>query len=120
MDHLNKNQWTPEQLVAIELLAEGGHPYEEVAEHCKTSSHTIYNWRKDPQFMDEVIRKARENLKRNLPDIYRTLTSNAKEGNVKHIELVLKHLERLEEMKTKYAANSITFTWEPPYDTDRS
>lgn len=120
MDNLNKDQWSTEQEIAIELLAEGGHPYEEIADKCKKSSHTIYNWRKDPLFMDEVIRRARILLKHQLPDIYKSLSSGAKDGNPKQIEIVLKHLEKLEEMKTKYAENSITFTWEPAYAIDNS
>jgi len=115
-----KAEWSTEQQTAIQLLAEGGHSYEEIAPLCKVSTHTIYNWRKDPRFMDEVIARARQLLKHNLPDIYNSLIHKAKKGNPRHIELVLKHLEKLEEMKAKYAENSITFTWEAPYVDNNS
>jgi len=120
MDYLNKGQWSTEQEIAINLLAEGGHSYEEIAEQSKVSPHTIYNWRKNPDFMDEVIRKARRLLKDNLPDIYESLVHQAKDGDPRHIKIILEHLEKLEEMKAKHAENSLTFTWDVPYVENHS
>jgi hypothetical protein len=120
MDYLNKGTWNTEQQIAIDLLAKGGFSYEEIAQSAKVSTHRVFNWRKDPSFMNAVIERAREILKEELPDIYHCLVSKAKEGDPRHIEIVLKHLEKLEEMKTKYAQNSVTFTWDQPLNVSNN
>jgi hypothetical protein len=62
--------------------------------------------------MDAVVQTARERIKDHLPGVYDTLAKKAKEGDYHHIKILLDHLEKLEEERTKYAGNSITFTWE--------
>ena len=39
---------------AIELLAQGGQTYIEIAEECGISVDTLRNWRKEPEFQDAV------------------------------------------------------------------
>lgn len=113
-------EWSTNQEKAIELLARGGQTYEAIAEQCNVSPHAIYHWRQDPGFMEEVIRRARKNLKAELPDIYLSLSQAAKRGDSRHIKLVLDHIEKLEEMKARYAENAISFTWEQEYAPDNS
>jgi transposase-like protein len=115
-----QDDWTPDQKKAIELLAAGGMKYIDIAKECNVSEHTLYDWRKDARFMDLVIARARELLKESLPSVYSSLTTGAQSGDARHIKLVLEHLEKLEEIKARYADSIITFTWEPPYGTDNS
>ena len=117
---LKKTDWSTDQQKAIDLLARGGMTYDAIAKECNTSTHTIYNWRKDPDFMDEVISRAQSILKEELPEVYDALRSNAKGGNPKHIDIYLKHLERLEEIRSKYSQNAISFTWEPCFNADNN
>ena len=103
--------FTDKQLMTIEMLAQGKQQIEIQAE--LDVSHTaIWTWKKNPQFMDAIIEAARDNLKGQLPDIYSKLTAEALTGNHRHIKILLDHLEKLEEERTKYSSGSITFTWE--------
>ncbi|KKC30921.1 hypothetical protein CDSM653_00018 [Caldanaerobacter subterraneus subsp. pacificus DSM 12653] len=39
---------------AIELMVEGGYSITQIAEICKVSRQTIYNWKKDAEFKQEL------------------------------------------------------------------
>ncbi|WP_052722027.1 phBC6A51 family helix-turn-helix protein [Caldanaerobacter subterraneus] len=42
------------QMKAIELMVEGGYSITQIAEICKVSRQTIYNWKKDAEFKQEL------------------------------------------------------------------
>jgi hypothetical protein len=48
-------EWTPQRVKAAELLAEG-RLIKDVAAECECSDHTIYNWRQETVFSQEVDR----------------------------------------------------------------
>jgi hypothetical protein len=48
-------QWTPDRVTAAELLAEG-FLQKEVAEKISVDLRTIYNWKQEPAFAEEVDR----------------------------------------------------------------
>jgi len=103
--------FTDKQLMAIDLLSQGV-MQKDIQEQLDVSHNTLWKWKKNPQFMDAVVESARIRLKDALPNIYSVLASKAIEGNHQHIKILLDHLEKLEEERTKYAETAITFTWE--------
>jgi DNA-binding XRE family transcriptional regulator len=110
MSNNNKN-FNPLKIQAIELFAIGGLQQREIAKEIGVSETTISSWKKDPNFIDDIIKRSRELLKQSLPHVYNRLSFVANQGDVKAIKLVIEHLERLEELRTKAAENQITFTW---------
>lgn len=105
------NEWTSQQLEAIELLASGDLNMTEIYTKLNICHDTLWRWRKNPQFMDAVIAKSREDLKNYLPEVYGKLKEKAKEGDWHHIKIMLEHLDKLEETRSKLSVSSITFTW---------
>jgi len=99
------------QIEAIEVLAIGGKTYIDMASDLGIDVVTLRTWRKDPEFSEAVIKRARELLKDALPDIYSSLVREARKGNFNHIRLVLEHLERLEMDPLARVQDSYTFTW---------
>lgn len=86
---------TAQQIVAVEfLIAKRGSnmTYAEIAEVAGVSVKTLERWRKQPEFQDELRRRALEIMGEALPQVLDTLTKKAIEGNNKSIELFLKAL----------------------------
>lgn len=86
---------TAQQLVAIEFLIvkRGSNmTYGEIAEVAGVSVKTLERWRKFPDFQNELRRRALETMGEALPQVLKTLTGKALEGNNKSIELFLKAL----------------------------
>jgi len=106
--------FTPKQLKAIHLLAEGGHTHVAIASACGINSNTVNRWKKDPKFMHAVVMQSRKLLKEDLPEVYKSLGNESKGGSAQHIKILLDHLESLEQAKSNQA--SITFTWKGPED----
>lgn len=50
---------------------------------------TLWRWKKEPGFAEEVARLSRALLKDDLPDIFGALISMAKAGSYQHIKLAL-------------------------------
>lgn len=111
-----KKGYTAKQTKGLELLAIGQKNHGEIAKEIGVSPSTISKWKKDPQFIEDVIIRAREILKQSMPDVYAILAKHAKSGNDKHIKIYLDHLEKLESIRAGQA--SITFTWNPTTHTE--
>ena len=103
--------FTDKQLMAIDLLSQGV-MQKDIQEQLDVSHNTLWKWKKNPQFMDAVVESSRTCLKDALPSIYSVLATKAIEGSSQHIKILLEHLEKIEEERTKYAETAITFTWE--------
>lgn len=108
-----KTKFPKKRLKAIELLAAGG-KHNEVAAECGIACKTLYLWKRDPDFVDAVVNRARELMKSELSSVYNKLTQKATEGSHQHIKILLDHLDRLEEMRTQAASNTVTFVWQTP------
>jgi len=112
------DDFSPEQLECIELLASGGLSHEEICTQLSISTSTITRWKRNSCFMNAVISRTRELLKGALPDIYQVAVKQAKAGNHQHIKILLDHLDNLEKYKAEKSSASITFTWDISDNTD--
>lgn len=118
---MTEEAWSDKQMKAIELMASGrGLTLSEIQKRVDISQDTLWRWRKKPAFMDAVIRRAREMLREVMPQIYRSLGKEAAAGDIRHIKLVLEHLERLEGMSEQYKGGSITVVWKDSWDEEES
>ncbi|KMK93714.1 phBC6A51 family helix-turn-helix protein [Rossellomorea marisflavi] len=94
-------QLKPEQLAAIKYLAQprqGGLTHEEIAFEVGVSRQTLYNWRQDVRFNDEVKREINRNTLQHIPDVIATLAKQATKENqpsAKAAELLLKTVSML-------------------------
>jgi hypothetical protein len=101
---------TAKQALAIELLAKGEMSREEIAEAVGVHYKTLSKWARDGEFMDAVIRASRKRLKTFLPEVYKSLASNAAIGSHHHIKILLDHLEKLEDQRASIASISFSFS----------
>ena len=99
------------KLEAIELLATGGHTYEEICKLAKVSNTTLRSWRNNREFADMVIARARELIREAMPDMYKSAVKHAKEGNHSFFKILIEHVDRLEELSHNTREKSISFTW---------
>jgi len=112
---IKRKVFNKRQLLAIELMARGNYKHlKEITKEVGCSEKTIYKWRNDPLFMAAVVDRSREIIKESLPSVYKVLSKEAGKGTHQHIKILLEHLERLEEQKTKALEGMITFTWKKP------
>lgn len=109
----------PEQIQAIKYLAQpkqGGLTHEQIAEKVGVSRQTLYNWRQDIRFTDEIKREINRNTMHRIPDVIDSLLTQATKENqpsAKAAELLLKTVsmlnDRLEvEDRTKKDDNQAT------------
>jgi transposase-like protein len=83
----------PEQLEAVKYLAQpkqGGLSHEQIAEKVGVTRQTLYRWRQDLKFNDEIKREINRNTLTHIPDVMNTLIKKAIEGDNKASELLLK------------------------------
>lgn len=107
--------WSRKQLKAIELIAQATDmSCDDMAREVGISSRTLRTWKLNPDFINAIISRSRELVREALPEIYKSLSNNAKKGEPQHIKIVLDHLEKLEQMREKANEGSITFTWRMP------
>lgn len=111
------NDWSEPQAKAIEMLADGA-LCKDVAEAVNVNVSTISKWKRNPQFIDAVVSAAKDNLRAELPSMYKAAANKAKAGNHNHLRIILDHLDRLEEMSKQSSEKSITFKWEVHGDND--
>lgn len=99
---------TGPQRKAIEMLVMSdvaGTTYAEIAEAVGVSDRTLYVWRKEPLFSDELVRQAEQLQTAFLNDAYQTLRGlvtdkTVSDGNkLKAIEIVLKNQGRLKDVQ---------------------
>lgn len=106
-------KFTQRQVRAIELLATGASIKDCLAK-VGVSQPTLYRWRRNPLFMDAVTQSARDQLHDILPSVYRQIAKQAATGDYQFCKLLLDHLDKLEDMKSKATQGTISFTWETP------
>lgn len=113
-----KNIFSEDQIKAIELLAEGGKTYIEVAEAVGTSAETLRRWRKDEDFQEAVKKRCRELLKEAEPLLYAVALQQVKKhGSHQHIKILLERLNRLEDIaEGRGPAYDVMFTWKKQDD----
>jgi AcrR family transcriptional regulator len=94
MIHGDDEHFTPDQLIAAELLSQPGRnglTMAEVAQRANTSERSLQRWRRDGRFADFVKRRTLENTTEHLADVLGTLTTLAKRGHsMKAVELYLR------------------------------
>jgi hypothetical protein len=105
------DQFTPQQLEAIELFATGEYKCQEVAAKVGVNPTTISQWRKNYQFIDAVIRRSRELLKSCIPELYSSGVLEATKGSAPHLKIILEHIEKLENIRAE-TTGVITFKWD--------
>lgn len=108
------NDWSKKQLHVMQLMATTDLDLNHISEESKASLASIYRWRQNPAFLEEVLAIARNDLRSYIPQVYQRLISKATAGEYCFVKLFLEHLEKLEELKLKATNASITFTWEVP------
>lgn len=109
---MKTNKLSPKQVRAVEIMAEYVDLNEgELCERLGCSHDTLRRWKKNPLFMQELIRLTRVNVKYKLPKIYGKLADRACAGSEKHAKILLDHLEKLEEWNAIASENIVTFTW---------
>jgi hypothetical protein len=108
-----KSIFNENQLKAIELLAQGGKTYKEIAELCDTTAETLRQWRKLPEFQDNIKNRCRELLKDMEPALYNLAFKKAMtDGSWQHIKLLLGRIERLEDIAEGRGQDyAIMFKW---------
>ncbi|MFY4775508.1 phBC6A51 family helix-turn-helix protein [Metabacillus sp. RGM 3146] len=84
---------TAEQHIAVKYLAQvkrGGLKQEEIAQECGVTRQTLYRWRKDPLFQQELKQEIVRNTQDRLPEIMDALADHAiKSGNAAAAKLIL-------------------------------
>lgn len=108
MGRRRKKQLEPNQIKAIGYLVSkdvNGLTNAEIAEKVGVNPATIYRWRRDPVFNDELIKQAEEMQRTFLADTYNSLryiiaSPQVKDGTkLKAIELMLKNQGRLKDVQ---------------------
>ena len=84
--------------LAIELMARDANiKQSEVARKLNVSNSLVSYWMKDPAFIDSIYDKFMALAGKHLPGVVMALINEAKEGNVRAAELVLKHFNKLQD-----------------------
>jgi len=104
-------KWNIKQLKAIEFLAGGGMTLTEIHKKVPVNHDTLWEWRKNPQFIEAILSRSREILREALPRVYKTLADRAARGDPRHIKALLDHMEHLERSGEQYRGGSITVLW---------
>lgn len=84
--------------VAIEYIANNPKlQNKQLATALKVSEETLIKWKMNPKFIDAVYDRFMEIAGIELPSIVQSMIREAKEGNVRAAELVLKHFGKLQD-----------------------
>ena len=103
-----KKVLSPEQYKAIALMVAkdvNGYSNARIAEEVGVSPATIYNWKNDQAFTDELIRASEQMQRAFIADTYAQLrgimvSPNTSDGNkLKAVELFLKNQGRLKDVQ---------------------
>jgi transcriptional regulator with XRE-family HTH domain len=95
------NLLKPEQYEAIKYLAQpkrGGLTQQQIADKVGTTRNSLYRWRQDVNFTDELKREISRNTMQHIPDILDSLIKQATketQPSTKAAELVLKTVSML-------------------------
>jgi transposase-like protein len=91
----------PEQLEAVKYLSQpknGGFTHDEIAEKVGVSRQSLYRWRQDIEFQDEIKREINRNTITRIPEVIESLFIQATKANqpsAKAAELLLKTVSML-------------------------
>lgn len=105
--------WSAKQNEAIELLATGKFKQVQVADMIGVDQSLISVWKRDPDFIESIIKRSRQLLRDNLPDIYAVTNKEASTGSYQHIKILLEHIEKLERLNDSND-KVITLKWAEP------
>ena len=84
--------------LAIELFARDANIKQtEIARQLNVSDAAVSKWMKEPEFIDAIYDKFMVLAGRHLPGVVMALINEAKEGNIRAAELVLKHVNKLQD-----------------------
>ena len=103
-----------QRLKSIELFATAELSHRAIAKRLRVARSTIETWKKDPEYNQAILDRSVELLHESLPEIYKALAGRSKQGSERHIKILLEHMERLEDSKSR--RTSLTFTWKEPTD----
>ena len=88
--------FSPKQRVAIEYIAMNpGSTRKEIASHVGVTDITIYDWQKNPHFVDAVYETYMTKFGFQLPSVLEAMIREALTGNVQAGRLVLEHSGKL-------------------------
>ena len=88
--------FSPKQRVAIEYIAMNpGSTRKEIASHVGVTDITIYDWQKNPHFVDAVYETYMTKFGFQLPSVLEAMIREALAGNVQAGRLVLEHSGKL-------------------------
>ena len=99
----------PDVMRAVELYAlKPDITAQEVANELKVSASMIYNWRKNPNFVDAVYNRYMVEFGGELPAVLQAMIREAKAGNVQAGRLILEHSGKL--------VKNVNITVDSPYE----
>ena len=88
--------FSPKQRIAIEFIAlNPGSTRKEIASHVGVTDITIYDWQKNPHFVDAVYETYMTKFGFQLPSVLEAMIREALAGNVQAGRLVLEHSGKL-------------------------
>lgn len=103
----------PEKQHALELWTQN--PTLEVAQIAGLTGvavRTIQRWRRDPEFVNELVKVSRASLHSNLPALYYVAVEKAMGGDYRFMKIILDHVEKLEELQREVnAEHNFTISW---------
>ena len=98
---VKKEHFNDKQKVAIEYVASNpGITNKELSGLIKVKPRTIGIWRNNPKFIDAIYDRFMEVTGKELPALVLALIEEGKQGNVKAIELALKHFGKFQDSVT--------------------
>lgn len=107
MKPIERGEFTPKQLKAIQMLAQPGEKsFEDIAAELDIDNVTLWRWRRVEAFQKAVNDLSYSCLKDELPKVYKSLAGKAISGNVKAIEIILKFADNfIERSETSIKAD---------------
>lgn len=101
MLEIDYTRYTAVQLEAARLMT---NPIEnltkdEIAEHCKVSTRTLYRWLEKPEFVDLLNELSDRHMIGHVSEVDKQLIKSVKSGSVKGMELFYKRTGKLIERK---------------------
>ena len=105
---VKKDHFNEKQKMTIEYIATNpGITNQEIASLIKVNNKTISSWRNNPNIIEAIYDRFMEVTGKELPALIMALIEEGKQGNVKAIELALKHFGKFQD--------SITIKIESPF-----
>lgn len=94
-------RFSAQQQIALELLTlpkKGGMTYAQIAEKCEVDERTLYNWRQDDAFNNELNRRIVRSLSERLPEMIASVPDHViADGNAALFRTALQALGLLTE-----------------------